>query len=352
MSLLHSYLTKNVHVGIHSEAIGHFIRETEILDYLITGDGMLDNRKNFTLCAQKRISNRFFLRLLSYSYGIKLWPHGSYAMRSLNRISKSHRLENERLKERNQKHLNKIHAQKSALLTPEVEREIQEHLFRHLNDLPFQNYVIFAIRDFGYDFRTFRKIDIRDQEYRHTPMSSFLPVFEFLNSQGLGIIRVGRHNNTSISRTYPPGIEISNISCENPDLCDFAIFSGAKSVFSTGTGVDDIGLFLRKPTYYINVAPFGNVPDSPTIKGSLASEYFDSSGSRLGLSEIVNRNLHTKRPNEAIKRGELLIKPKNPKVMLEFVSHFQTLNQKEDDSVTVHELAGKGLGQTWRKVLY
>ena len=345
-------IDKFLFLGIHSEAVGHFVRETEILDALIQ-DFPVDNLKSkVILCTQKRISNRFFLDIISEHYKIFMWPIGHIIVRLMNRLSKSHKVKHDLFTERSIGHLSRIHSGKSRLINSRMQMKVNNHLGTHLPGLKFKNYVVFAIRDSGYDLNRFDNFDLQNEEYRNTPIGLFLPTFNYFKSKNVSIIRVGRHNNTSINSYFPEGIEVSSIKCEIPDLCDFAIFSGAKMVYSTGTGVDEIGVFLRKPTIYINVSPFGNVPKSPLIKAMLASDYFDETGRRLSLSELLENNLHLIRPVELIKQGKIQIRPKSAESILSFISAFEEALPRQKAIEVVRSLAKSGAGEQWENVLY
>lgn len=341
-----------VMLGIHSEAIGHFIRETEILDYLIRNSKKIQGRKGVILCPQKIVSNSFFLRILSASYRILYWPFGQFIMRVLNRISRSQKTKSDLFRDRNHELCIRLHDAKSALLNAELEKEIYRHLHMHKKELGFSNYNIFAIRDSGYDKMRFRNFDIRDQEYRNTPINYFVPTFHYFESRNAKSLRVGRHNNTCITSVYDEGVEIASINCSNPDLCDFAIFLGAGRVYSTGTGVDDIGLFLRKETVYLNIAPFGTVPRSPLIKAILASDYFDYNGRRLSLKELIDKELHKVRPTNLIKSGQISVRPKNSESILRFVSFLEENRVEMTGMEAIEAMSEMGWGEQWENVLY
>ncbi len=349
-------MLKNLHrqtfLGIHSEAIGHFIRETEILDFLIQTSLELSDNKQVVLCTQKTVSNLFFLRVISETYKILSWPYGTYLIRALNRISRTHKARHDLFARRDSDFIFEIHKERSRLITVGQQEEMNKHLETHAQNLNTDEYVVFAIRDSGYDLSQWKNLDSSEQEYRHTPIDYFLPAIEFLESRNISVVRVGRHNNTSISSSNGKRIEISDLKCSNEALCDFAFFNKAKRVYSTGTGVDDIGLFLRKSTVYLNVAPFGNVPKSPLIKAMLASDYFDETGRRISLKELVDRNLHNTRPTKYIKSGEISIEPKSPKLILEFVSAIEGAGEDQSGFDIVKSLAKSGLGEQWENVLY
>jgi putative glycosyltransferase (TIGR04372 family) len=245
-----------------------------------------------------------------------------------------------------------LHNEKSALLNPELEEEIYKHLHVHKEELGFSKYNVFAIRDSGYDMTRFRNFDMRDQEYRSTPINYFVPTFQYFESRNAKSLRVGRHNNTCITSVYGDGVEIASINCNNPDLCDFAIFLGASRVYSTGTGVDDIGLFLRKETIYLNIAPFGTVPKSPLIKAILASDYFDGNGRRLHLKELIDEKLHKVRPTNLIKSGQISVRPKNSESILRFVSFLEENRVQMTGMEAIEAMAEMGWGEQWENVLY
>ena len=341
-----------IYLGVHSESLGHFIRETEILSNLIIANPDIVERKKVVLCTQRHISNSYFLQILKESFKILKWPFGWTLQRVFNRISRKHQNSHEFFLDRNHEFVINIHKSPSILLNERLEKQIALHFEYHKEELGFDNYRIFAIRDSGYDESKFKKFDPRDQEYRNTPINYFIPSFNYLNSVGSGSVRVGRHNKTLITSVYNHGIEIGNIECNNPDLCDFAMFYGASRVYSTGTGIDDIGLLLRKETIYLNIAPFGNVPQTPLIRVMLASDYFDSEGKRLSLSELINRNYHKLRPNELIKQGKVQIKPKNSDFLLKLISFVEGAKSDEDGKDMVNRMANLGWGEQWQNVLY
>lgn len=341
-----------IFVGIHSEAVGHFIRETEILDQSVRENHRPNQRSKFVLCTQKEIANNYFLFLLSDSYLICKWPIGRLIMRVLNRLSKYHKSQHDLYQDRDHNRVAILHTNQSSLLTPKREQEIRKHFEFHKEKLNLDKYYIFAVRDAGYDESTFRNFRPYEQEYRNTPLHFFASTFSFLESKGVSVLRVGRHNNSSIESFAANGIELANLECAEPDLCDFAMFYGAKKVYSTGTGVDDIGLFFRKKTYYLNIAPFGTVPRSPLIPAMLASDYYDKSGRRLNLAELVERNLHRIRPVDMIRDGEIYIRQKEADVILKFVSFVEEFDEYFDGREIVEKMVKLGWGEQWENVLY
>lgn len=339
-------------IGVHSEAIGHFIRETEVLNHSIESHSDILKKKDVVLCTQKKISNTFFLRILRRSFRVWHWPFGDFTRRFLNVLSHSHRQKHDLFLDRNHESVLVLHESKSRLIDSKIESAIDLHFETHRREIGEENYRIFAIRDSGYDESNFKNFDPITQEYRNTPLSYFSPIFQLLDTSNVKILRVGRHNKTSIKTVFDKGIEISQLKCKDTDLCDFAMFSRATRVYSTGTGVDDVGLFLRKETIYLNLSPFGNAPKSPMIRAILASDYLDKRGRKIGLDELIERNLHKIRPVELMRQKEISVRQKEPDLLLKFVACIEEANESETGIDLVRKMSDLRLGEQWENVLY
>lgn len=303
----------------HSEAIGHFVRETEILNWMLEQRDYHGKYK-IILCAQKRVSSSYFLAILRDCFTVAPWPIGILSMKIMNRLSRKHRSSNLELSERRNEYLRKLHHEPSSLISPIRRRQLAEHVRKWHSELIDKNIVIVALRDEGYDLSINPNFDPETQSYRNISLKSFTPLLNDLIARDFTIIRVGRHNRQHLSVFNQNCLEISDLSCDDKSMCDFAIFDLATLVITTGTGIDEIGLLLRKPTIYLNVAPFGQIEQTEICQGILATNYYDETITKIPLAKLIDSGLHLINPSPMIKKKSLSLKPRDSEVMRGYVA--------------------------------
>lgn len=336
---------------VHSEAIGHFIRETEILDLKIRSFEGRSSRDVYVLCTQRRVSNEYFLDLISDFYFVLRWPWGVIFMKLLNRVSSKQHEFFETMIHRPTSCLQVTHSRASEIIKEHRFEEIKKHLLQRHSEIS-PKLVVLAIRDLGYDEYLNGESDLSSQSYRITPLANFKKTLEYLHADGYSLIRVGRHNSSDISQVFSSAQEIRNIDCSIPDLCDFSVFDRSDFVISTGTGVEDIGLLMRKPIIYVNIAPFGDLPKSPLVRGILATDYFDSDNTRLSLSQIRKKNFHMIHPKILLEKYGVYLRPKNEEIIHNFVRLVLTCSRKRSVQEISKIAEAKGIGQSWKGIVY
>lgn len=335
----------------HSEAIGHFVRETEILNCMLENKDY-GERYKIILCTQKRVSNRYFLSVLQDSFFVAPWPIGILCMKIMNHISGDHRVKNLEFSERRNIYLKKLHTKPSNLVSSFRMKQMLEHVNESHPELAGRKIVIVAFRDEGYDFSINPKFEPQTQSYRNTPLEHFIPLLSDLVAQDFTIVRVGRHNQQHVTDVNKHAIEISDLSCQDNSMCDFAMFYHAKLVITTGTGIDEIGLLLRKPTIYLNVAPFGQIEQTEICKGILATTYFDESLTKIQLAGLIDSGLHLVNPAPLIKKKSISLKPRDPEVIRKYVALIMNNMTKKSPAEIARIAGGRNLGEYRGCVVY
>lgn len=335
----------------HSEAIGHFIRETEILNWMLE---QKDYHRKYMiiLCAQRRVSSRYFLEIIRDSFTVVPWPFGILTMKIMNRLSSRHRISNLEFAERRNEYMKQFHGKPSSLVSLSRREQLSAHVSKSHAELIGKKIVIVALRDEGYDLTINPNFDPESQSYRNIPLKSFNPLLSDLVSQGFTIIRAGRHNSQHLRDFNQNCLEISDLICDEKSLCDFAIFYLATLVITTGTGIDEIGILLRKPTIYLNVAPFGQIEQTEICKGILATNYFDGTSTKIPIHRLMELKLHLINPVPMIKNKAISLKPRDSEVMRRYTNLIIS-NMTEKSPFEMARMAGeRNLGEYSGCVIY
>ena len=165
--------------------------------------------------------------------------------------------------------------------------------------------VILCVRDSGYDeaTRDFLAME-RQVGFRNESIHNYLNLIEKLVENNYVVLRMGRHCKEDLRLD---GFYDYCRDFEANDLADFFFFLNAEFCISTGFGLEEIGVFLRKRTYLINVAPLGCLKGGPIYPYSLPRKHVDLiTGQTLGMNEILERGMdqaYTMQALQAINGG-------------------------------------------------
>lgn len=133
--------------------------------------------------------------------------------------------------------------------------------------------VLLVCRDSGYD-QMFGEHFSTERSYRNSELKVFRKSIELLIQEGYSVVRLGRHN-TKTSESISGLIELKDIVSSNPDKMEFCVAKLCDFIISTGSGPDTLGMFFRKPIYFIN-APTVGFRQSGTIRMWFLKEIFST----------------------------------------------------------------------------
>lgn len=201
----------------------------------------------------------------------------------------------------------------SAMANAMTFEDEEKELYEFFGSAP--KIALLVCRDSGYDDSLGYQISM-EREYRNSDTKIFRNAIEFLRDEGYAVIRLGRHNKTERHRIEGL-IEIQDIPSLNPDRMDFSVAKMSDFIISTGSGPDTLGMFFRKPIYFVN-APTIGFSQSNTIRswflkriisGKMNREFeavLDFEQAKLYLfdelllrDEVLNGNISVKSRNES-----------------------------------------------------
>lgn len=332
---------------VHSRSLGHFILETEVLDFRLRQSKT--NLNSVILYTQRQISNKYFLSLLKDHYRVLRWPIGKLLHFASRTFSLKQRIFDKVFNARAQNYTELIYENRSVFISDYRLSQLKQHKISH-SLLTDSQYAILAARDHGYDIQVKEKIE--NHTHRITPISSFFPYTNFSRNKNMRFIRVGRHNIPQLNLEKNNIYEIDELKCKKKELCDFSVYQGAKFAISTGFGVDEIGFLLRVPTIYVNFSSFGLLSKNLCLRFILASDFYDHNGNRMSLKKVVKNSFHIINPTPLIEKNIIRIVPKSEQLIFEFVKiAVENLAEKNPESAmfTMNKL---GLGEIHENVLY
>lgn len=200
------------------------------------------------------------------------------------------------------------------------DEEIEElrEKFGHIPKL-----ILLVCRDSGYD-QMFGEQMSAERSYRNSEIKVFQKSIELLIQEGYSVVRLGRHNKET-SESISGLIEVKDIASSNPDKMEFCVAKHCDFVISTGSGPDTLGMFFRKPIYFIN-APTVGFRQSDTIRMWFLKEIF-STDSHFGTIEKLD--FEHARPyifdeqllRDSVLEGKIVVRSRSEDEIFEKVKH-------------------------------
>ena len=308
------------YILLHSQSIGHFINDTEIMFAKHKDARKLGIR--FRYYTQEKISNQFWRDLLSSEVSLGNRKIAGFLHRVFRNLIPGYSSVNQEFSRVDLQDILKfrIHETQSRVMFNEDQIESGKRFLRRLGVRDAQEIAVITVRDQGYD-QQYGNQAVREQSYRNTPLNDLVPLVEFLIENGYYVIRMGRHNSQRIPVRSDNFADFSDRSSDVADWMDFYIFSCTSFVLSTASGIDHIGIALRKRVYTFNFAPVGTMNPSYLSPFNLASDYVDRiSGEKIQFSEIVRRSIENVSSSDYFNQGSFIIKGKDASLIYEFAA--------------------------------
>ena len=303
---------KNLRIGIiHSQSLGHFIEE---LDSLLEHDaGTLD-----MFIFQDTISNEVVERLCREN--LVVVPRALFFLtyrivHAIDYLSEMRAV----IPEREITHRSKVTEPIRRYL--DICRGENWHFRSDLFLKELRNsgkkLALLCIRDSGYDEKV-RDAQSMEQNvgFRNESIYSYIGLIENLIRSDYVVVRMGRYCKETIEikgfYDYCREFEVN-------DLSDFYFFFYAEFCISSGFGLEEIGVLLRKRTYLINVAPLGCLKGGFQYPCALPRVHIDSRTEKLlSISEIWERGMNQAYNVKTLERIKGRYLPNDPTTISEF----------------------------------
>jgi putative glycosyltransferase (TIGR04372 family) len=153
-------------------------------------------------------------------------------------------------------------------------------------------YICLLVRDSAYLRNVFPDGDFRYHDYRDSDINTYVPAMEWLASQGVWVLRMGKLMEKPIQTNSSRIIDYA-FAPDKSDLLDIWLFANCAGVISTGTGLDQIAMVYQIPQLYLNALPLECIHSWSDMIWVPKNLKFKKTGSPLTLKEYVESNFYT-----------------------------------------------------------
>jgi len=116
-------------------------------------------------------------------------------------------------------------------------------------------FICILVRDSKF-MESYSPFDWSYHSYRNSDINSYLTSMEWLASQGVWVLRMGKLMSCPIATNSKRIIDYAFDSGKS-DLLDIWLFANCNGVISTATGLDHLATIYRRPQLYLNALPLG-----------------------------------------------------------------------------------------------
>lgn len=311
-------------VMLPTGSIGHLVQDYEKVLFQIDQIRKIERLSVFFMKSND-VSNLYFVQQLKKRYRFLPRIPFIYLHRIFLRISKVYRQRDLQIDSKSDFILSKIHASPVPFKVPTRDNLVDDFIRKLLFSFGLTKYVCLVARDLGFDTHMARNaFEKQKQSMRITPIHFFLPTITYLNELGYLVIRLGRHNESHLESgsNKLAYVEIEEIDSGCTSLADFQVVEGSSFLISTGSGIDCVGLFYRKPVLYVNLLSASAHPKTHLCPiGLLPNYYLPNRESRLTMEEVSSEPVCSAGAAKLMEMG-ISLAPKSPNEILDAVKLF------------------------------
>lgn len=150
-------------------------------------------------------------------------------------------------------------------------------------------FVTLLVRDSTYLQDLNPSIDWSYHSYRDSKIETYIPAIEWLTSQGVWVLRMGKLQSRQIKMNSKMMIDYA-FDLEKSDLLDIWLFANSSAIISTGSGLDYLGGIYRKPILFLNALPLFNMASFFNMTWVPKNLVWKDSGEFLTLSETIEHD--------------------------------------------------------------
>lgn len=148
-------------------------------------------------------------------------------------------------------------------------------------------FVVLQVRDSKYLKNWVQNVDVDYHSYRDSNIESYLPSVEWLSSQGVWVIRMGRNMQNPLQSSAALVVDYA-FDDKKSDLLDIWLFANCSGCITTASGPDGISTVYRRPLLCVNASPLGilfSMFNSIWVPKNLQ---WEGSGKSLNLGEYLD----------------------------------------------------------------
>lgn len=177
----------------------------------------------------------------------------------------------------------------SNIKISQADQEIALVALKEIGVLREDKIVCLCVRDSAYLQTTFPETDWSEHNHRDSKISTYAIAAELLANKGYKVLRMGKIVNDKLESNSASVIDYANSTIRS-DMLDVYLFSKAKFIITTSTGMDFLGALFRVPIGLINIVSIVSIYEGEIIKSYQPKEIIDTeSGQHVGLEELIER---------------------------------------------------------------
>ena len=314
-----------IRVGsIKTDRIGHFSVETE-LRILESWDFALSTRRPVVdiYFFPPPISNHFLA--LKWREVIRVWP--SWLMISVFRL-------NECILG-GSKHVVphpsagafdvgcRLDGSPTTLSLNQNEKSRGDELLKRIGLGSQQQFICAIARDRIYYDRNFGDRDLSYHSFRNCDIDTYIPAFKFLESKGVGVVRMGAEVEKPLGYTSEIVIDYASGGLRS-EFGDVFLASKCRYCLSDGLGFFGLAAVFRRPSLYVNFSPFHMFYSSRSCDLGIPKLFIDrTSGRIIPLRELRGVNIARLTRAELLEAEGLALLDNSEQEVLDVVSEME-----------------------------
>jgi putative glycosyltransferase (TIGR04372 family) len=159
-------------------------------------------------------------------------------------------------------------------------------------------FVTILVRDSAYLSQHHSNYDWRNHSYRDSDIKTYLPAMEWLSSQGVWVLRMGKSMASQIQTKSNRIIDYA-FDPQRSDLLDIWLFANSSAIISTASGLDYLGGIYRKPILFVNALPLLDLASFFDMTWVPKNLVWKKSGETLTLSETIQNTYYSSHDYES-----------------------------------------------------
>lgn len=150
-------------------------------------------------------------------------------------------------------------------------------------------FVCLCVRDSEYLRVTFPETDWSEHNHRNSKISTYAKAAELLANKGYKVLRMGSIVSDKLESNSASVIDYANSTLRS-DMLDVYLFSHAKFIITTSTGMDFLGALFRVPIGIINTVSLWSIWEGELLKSYQLKDIIDTeSGQGIAFEELIER---------------------------------------------------------------
>ncbi len=190
-------------------------------------------------------------------------------------------------------------------------------------------FVVILVRDSAYLNQNHSNYDWSYHSYRDSDIKTYIPAIEWLASQGVWVLRMGKSMANRIQTKSHRIIDYA-FESKKSDLLDIWLFANSSAIISTASGLDYLGGIYRKPILFVNALPLLDIASFFDMTWVSKKLVWKNSREVLTLSDTIQNTYYSSRDYES---NGIEVEDLSTEVIAQSVMEFwQKINKIQKDS--------------------